>query len=60
MDDAEHVVLRGGHAELGGWPDAMHGGLQKKIRVNNCLRLVAGVGDGGALGTVTFFKASSR
>jgi hypothetical protein len=60
MDDAEYVVLRGGHAELGGWPDAMDGGLRKKIRVKTCLRLVAGAGDGGALGTVTFFKASSR
>jgi hypothetical protein len=43
--------------QCAGWS---HGGLRDRIRVKTFLRLVARAGDGGALGTVSFLKASSR
>jgi hypothetical protein len=54
------VALRGGEVVHGGWSDALDGGLREQIRVKTCLWLKAGASNGGALGTISFLKASSR
>jgi hypothetical protein len=56
----EQVALRGSEVVLGGWSDALDGGLRERIRVKTCFWLMAGAGDGGAFGTIPFLKASSR
>jgi hypothetical protein len=47
----ERVALRDSEVVHGGWSDE---------RVKTCFWLMAGAGDGGALGTISFLKASSR
>jgi hypothetical protein len=57
---AERVALRGGEVVHGGWSDVLDGGLREQIWVKTCSWLMVGAGDGGALGTISFLKASSR
>jgi hypothetical protein len=57
---AERFALRGGNVVHGGWFNALDGGLREQIRVKTCYWLLAGTGDGGATGTISFLKASLR
>jgi hypothetical protein len=56
----ERVALRGNEVVHGGWSDVLDGVLREQIRVKTCFWLMAGAGDGGALGTIPFLKASSK
>jgi hypothetical protein len=40
--------------------DVLDGSLLEQIQVKTCSWLMARDGDGGALGTISFLKASSR
>jgi hypothetical protein len=57
---AEQIALRGGDVVHGGWYNALDGGLREQIRVKTCSWLLAGAGEGGATGTISFLKASLR
>jgi hypothetical protein len=57
---AERIALRGGNVVHGGWSDALDGGFWEQIRVKTCSWLLAGAGDVGAMGTISFLKASLR
>jgi hypothetical protein len=56
----ERVALCGGEVVHGDWSDVLDGGLWEQIRVKTCSWLMARAIDGGALGTISFLKASSR
>jgi hypothetical protein len=56
----ERVALRGSEVVHGGWSDVLDGVLREQIRVKTCFWLMARAGDGGALGTIPFLKASSK
>jgi hypothetical protein len=57
---AERIALCGRNVVHGGRYDALDGGLREQTRVKTCSWLLAGAGDGGATGTISFLKASLR
>jgi hypothetical protein len=57
---AERVALRGGEVVHGGWSDVLDRDLREQIWVKTYSWLLVGASDGGALGIISFLKASSR